>query len=104
MAGIGTSSTCQAVHDFVFFETQPPAVNRCPDFVEGPGHYCRRAGRGSPCAFLEGPDAPIWAKARDWKRTFYHDEAGRARVAYLYDPDDLHPEGAPLSDHGEGDR
>ena len=84
--------TCNHVHDFVYFET-PPALAGCKAYVEG---RCRLMGNGTPCAFHEGPEATVWAKARRWKRIPTADG-----FAYLHDPDNQHLEGEPVDD-GEG--
>lgn len=81
--------TCRYVHDFVFYST-PPALAGCQAYAEG---RCRRMGNGTPCAFHEGPEATVWAKARDWKRV-----PTAAGFAYLYDPADRHLEGEPVDD------
>lgn len=90
--------TCDHVHNFVYFETSPDLAG-CQAYVEG---RCRMAGNGTPCAFHEGPEATVWAKARRWKRIPIKPEAPYFHEwAYLHDPDDQHLEGEPVDD-GEG--
>lgn len=36
----------------------------CPAYRAG--GTCARAGGTTPCAFLEGPEHPVWAQARGW--------------------------------------
>ena len=88
---------CDPVHDFVFYET-PPDLAACPAFVAGPGHYCRRMGKGTPCAFFDAPEAAqaVFRKARVWKRVETDDG-----FAMLHDPDDQTPDFGPLP-QGEG--
>jgi hypothetical protein len=90
--------TCDRVHDFVFYST-PPDLAGCQAYVEG---RCRLMGNGTPCAFHEGPEATVWAKAKNWKRIpitpeppYFHE------WAYFYDPDDQHVDGEPLPEDEE---
>ena len=90
--------TCDHVHDFVYYQA-PPDLAGCTAYVEG---RCRLMGNGTPCAFLEGPEAKVWAKARNWKRIPIKPEAPYFHEwAYFHDPDNQHPDGEPLHEDEE---
>jgi hypothetical protein len=55
--------TCIRVLAFVH-DGQTPDLAGCPQYRGG---SCTRGGSGTPCAFLEDPNAAIWRKAAGWK-------------------------------------
>lgn len=92
-------ATCSLVQAFVHGETLPDLA-ACPAYAPaaaGIAHYCRRSGRGTPCAFHEAPEAPVWVAARHHKRIpLAEPDAYGHTHGYLYDPHNRYTENGRL--------
>ena len=67
---------CGLVHDAVHFGVYGD-VFKCPAYALG---NCRRVMGNVSCAFHQASTAPVWKRAKDWKR--------QRDGGMLYDPED----------------